>query len=427
MSDLLTNDDPLYAELYDVRREAEAMGNYIDRDPNAEIAALRAQAPIHAGALRDLLGLPHHRRHPLAEGKPKYCALSYAACEAVLRDSVRFSSSIIHHPNPENEKKLGLLEMDGKEHRGYRRALQPIFLKHQADTWWREQWIDVSVDTLVAGLKERDRADLNLDFCARIPVHTITTAIGLAGEDALNFRIAWVKSGGLGRISPEEQRDGAETVELMLSALVAARRAKPADDVISRLIAAELALPGEKVRPLNDREVNLNARLMLIAGGGTSWRQMGIALWALLSHPAAMAAVRNDYAVIERAIEESIRWNSNTSLFCRLATADSVVEGVRIPKGAVVEVWLNAANRDPKVWDNPDAFNLNRPPSTHLGFGIGQHRCLGLNVARVEMVAGITALLDAFPYLRLDPDRPSPFITGGLEQRGVSALPVLLG
>ncbi len=187
MSDILTADDPLYAELYDVKAEAMAFRNYIDFDPSERIAALRAKAPVHAAPLRDLLGLPEHKRHALAEGKPKFCALSFAACEAVLRDHKTFSSTIVHHPNPRDEKTMGVLEMDGGEHRAYRRALQPIFLKHQTEGWWRTQWIDAAVETLVAQLKTRERAELNLDFCARIPVHTITTAIGMNGDEALEI------------------------------------------------------------------------------------------------------------------------------------------------------------------------------------------------------------------------------------------------
>ena len=93
----------------------------------------------------------------------------------------------------------------------------------------------------------------------------------------------------------------------------------------------------------------------------------------------------------------------------------------------MIELWLNAANRDPSRWENPERFDLHRPVQNHLGFGIGQHRCLGLNVARQEMEVGIGGLIDAFPGLRLDPDAAVPFITGGLEQRGPSGLPVLLG
>ena len=426
MSDVLLADDPLYEELYDIRREAEAMGNFVAEDQTDAIAGLRAQAPVHAGSLRSLLNLPVHERHKLAIGKPRFCALSFDACEEVLRDSKRFSSRIVHHPSPSEEKSMGVLEMDGPEHRAYRRALQPIFLKHNAEVWWRHGWIDKTVERLVEGLKQRKTADLNLDYCARIPVHTITTAIGLSGDAALEFRLAWMKSGGVGRVPPEEQRAAAQQVEAILFALIEARRAEPADDVISRLMASELALPGETVRTLTDREVMLNARLIMIAGGGTTWRQMGITLLGLLSDPDQHAEVRADRSLLPLAIEESARWCSNSGLFCREVMHDTELAGVAMPKGAVIELWLNAANRDPSRWENPERYDYRRPVVNHIGFGIGQHRCLGLNVAHQEMIAGIGGLMDAFPNLRLDPDYPTPFITGGLEQRGPSALRVRL-
>lgn len=426
MSDTLTADDPLYAELYDVKAEAMAFRNFIDFDPGEPIAALRAKAPVHAAPLRDLLKLPEHKRHALAEGKPKFCALSFAACEAVLRDHATFSSTIVHHPNPRDEKTMGVLEMDGGEHRAYRRALQPMFLKHQTEGWWRAKWIDDSVARLVEGLKTRDRAELNLDFCARLPVNAITTAIGMNGDDSLRFRMAWIKANGVGRLPAEEQRAAAVEVETLLLDLVAKSRAAPSDTIITKLIEAELHLPDEEPRALDDREVMLNAKLILIAGGGTTWRQMGIALLALLSDRDQYEAVRADRALLNAAIDESIRWNANSALFCRQATTDTELEGVAIPNGGVVEVWIPAANRDPARWDRPELYDLHRKPVTHLGFGIGQHRCLGLNVAQAEMVAGISALIDAFPDLRIDPAAPQPFITGGLEQRGVSGLPVLL-
>ncbi len=426
MATLLLSDDPLYEELYDVRLEAIAMRNYVEHDQTEAIAALRAKAPVHKGKLRELLGLAEHERYDHEPGQ-RYCALSYDACEEVLRDSKRFSSSISRNPNPANEKMMGVLEMDGGEHRAYRRALQSIFLQHNAETWWRTKWIDGAVEQLIEQLKHRDKADLNLDYCARIPVHTITTAIGLDGEAALEFRMAWLKSGGIGRVPPEQQRAAAQQVERMLLDLVERRRAVPQDDVITRLIAAELALPGEAVRPLTDREVMLNARLIMIAGGGTSWRQMGLALLGLLSNPDQFADVRADRNLLPVAIEESARWCANSGLFARLVTADTELEGVALAQGDVVELWLNAANRDPARWENPQLFNLHRPVQNHLGFGIGQHRCLGVNVARQEMVVAIGALIDAFPHLRLDPDVATPFITGGLEQRGVSGLRVLLG
>ena len=426
MNDVLTTDDPLYTELYDVRREAEVMGNLVEIDPYPPIAALRERAPVHKGFLRQLLGLPEYYRHVMAAGREGFSALSFEACEAAFRDHVRFSSRISHHPNESDEQTMGVLEMDGPIHRSYRRALQPMFLKPQAFGWWRTRWIDEIVANVVERLHGRDRAELNLDVCARIPVHTITRAIGLEGNDALTFRDAFVKSGGLGRFPPEVQKAAAETVDRMLRELIARRRAEPGDDVVSRLIATEVRLPDGSERPLNDREVVINCRLIMIAGGGTSWRQLGITLWALLTHPDQYEAVKADRSLVANAIEESTRWNPTAPVFSRLVAEDTEFHGVPMPAGAVLEICLGAANRDPARWDNPDAYDLHRPIQPNLAFGIGQHRCLGINVAHAELTAAMNALFDAFPNMRLDPDQPAPFLTGGLEQRGISALQVLL-
>lgn len=113
-------------------------------------------------------------------------------------------------------------------------------------------------------------------------------------------------------------------------------------------------------------------------------------------------------------------------VFHRLVVEDTDLCGVPMPAGAALEIHLGAAIRDPARWENPDAFDIHRLVMSHLGFGIGQHRCLGLNVAHGKMAVGIGALFDAFPTMRLDPDAPAPLITGCFEARSISALPVLL-
>ena len=97
------------------------------------------------------------------------------------------------------------------------------------------------------------------------------------------------------------------------------------------------------------------------------------------------------------------------------------------PRAPCLDICLGAANRDPTRWENPDEFILHRPFQQHLGTGIGAHMCLGRFVAQAEMTVTINRLLDHFPDMRIDPAAPAPTITGGLEQRGVSSLPVLLG
>lgn len=424
--EVLLGDDPLYKELYDVRREAEAMGNLVEEDMGPAIAALQAAAPVHKGKLRELLGLPPHDRHVLAAGRQHYSALTYEACEAALRQPKVFSSRVSHHPNEHDELAMSILEMDGSMHRSYRRTIQPKFIMPEALGWWRQHKLDAIVGRLIERMNGWDRAELNLDFCARIPVYTITTAIGMEGDDALVFRDAFVKSGGLANIPVEVAREASATVQRMLLDLIAARRAEPRDDLISFLLAARLQLKDQDPRPLTDREIMHSARLVMVAGGGTSWRQMGIALWALLSHHEQLEQVKADRGLIDQAIEESLRWNPTAPLFYRMVMADTEFMGQTMHEGDVLELGLGAANRDPSRWADPAAFDLHRPAKTNLAFGLGTHRCLGMNVAKVEMSVGIVALLDAFPDMRLDPAEPAPFLTGGLEQRGISGLPVLL-
>ncbi|MCW1427632.1 cytochrome P450 [Novosphingobium sp. JCM 18896] len=427
-TDVLVADDPLYEELYDVRREAEDIGNAVDVGAiMPQVHALRAQAPVHKGRLRELLGLPHHDRHVRARGRQHYSVLTYEACEAAFRDAQTFSNGVQGNDNPANEKTMGILEMDPPMHRAYRRTIQPKFLMPEAMGWWRTRTIDGIIARLIARMATGNRAELNLDFCARVPVYTITTAIGLSGDEALTFRHAYLHSTSQSRNTTAEDRvRNGKIVEDTLLGLIAARRAEPQDDLISFLTRTKLMMPGEDPRPLGDREIMTHAKLVMVAGGGTSWRQMGITLFALLTHRDQFEAVKADRALLGDAIEEGLRWNPTAPYFYRMVTTDTEFYGHQIAAGSVLELGLGPANRDPSRWENPDVFDLHREKLTNMAFGLGTHRCLGMNVARVEIEAGINALLDAFPNLRLDPAAEAPFMTGGLEQQGVSGLPVLL-
>jgi cytochrome P450 len=402
-------------------------GNLVEEDMNPAMGVLRTRGAVQKGGLRELLGLPDHVRGASAAGRQRYTVLTWEACEEAFRNpKQQFSSSVVHHPNPANEQTMGILEMDGERHKAYRRTLQPMFLKPRTLTWWRQRWIVDITETLIARLKKQDRAELNLELCARVPVHTVTRAIGMDGDDALIFRNAMLKSSAPRAMPAEERKAASDTVDRMLLELVAKRRGEPGDDVASGLLKAELTLPDGTTRLLTDREIAINCRLVMLAGGGTSWRQFGITLWALLTHRDQLEDVKADRSLIEPAIEESLRWNTTAPMFNRLVMGNASLAGVEIPDGSVLDICIGTANRDPSRWDNPDAYDLHRPSKPHLGFSIGQHRCLGMDVARSEINLGINRLLDEFPDVRLDPDAEAPFLTGGLEQRGMSAIPVLL-
>ena len=212
----------------------------------------------------------------------------------------------------------------------------------------------------------------------------------------------------------------------ILEPIVAARRTAPQDDLISVLTEAEYTDEDGVSHRLSDPEIYSFALLLLAAGSGTTWKQMGTTITVLLQRPEVLDAVRSDRQLVRVAIEESLRWMPTDPMFSRHVTGDVDFFGAHIPKGSVLHLCLGAGNRDPARWERPDEFDIRRPPKPSLAFGNGPHVCLGMHVARAEMAVGINALLDRLPSLRLDPDvEPPRYI--GMYERGATAIPVLFG
>jgi cytochrome P450 len=275
--------------------------------------------------------------------------------------------------------------------------------------WWITNWIDETVHALVDAFQTDGRAELNIDFCAAIPVLTITSSFGIPVDQALEVRSEFT--------NPDRMIE-------ILEPIVAARRAVPGDDLISVLVEAELTEEDGSRHRLSDAEIYSFAILLLGAGSGTTWKQMGITLTALLRDPDVLERVRTDRGLLRAAIEESLRWEATDPMFSRWAAVDTTLAGVEIPKGSVVHLCLGAANRDPSRWERPDEYDIDRPLRSSQGFGSGPHICLGMHVARAEMATGIGALLDRLPNLRLDPDADVPEIIG-LYERGATEINVL--
>ena len=422
MTDGLLARDRRYESLFDVSAEAEAMGNTVPFDLNVAMNDLRAQGPVLEGSLRDLLGL--EGRNPYETERPTYTALSFAACDRAFRENELFTSFAYNDmPGIRNMGSI-LLNKVGDDHRRLRTATQSSFLKPVSLNWWRPNWIDDTVDMLLDGMGGHDHSDLNMSLCARLPLHVVTRGVGLNGEDALDFRTHLLRSLGNHRCTPEERQTSAAEVARMLRVLVQARRQTPGQDVVSNLIEADFRDGEGTVRKLTDEEILGFSRHLLLAGGGTTWRQLGITLYALLAHD-LWSVCAKDRTKVDDAIEEAMRWNATGPTFPRLVIADVELEGIRIPAYSRMDICLGAANRDPLRWDEPDRFDIFRPKQVHLGFGMGPHLCLGQHVARQMMSVAINRLLDRFPAMRLDPAAPAPRLTGGLEQRGMSAIPVL--
>lgn len=413
MSSTQTLDRNRLRELFDLRSSYNThSGGDFQTDPYPIWKSLREQAAVHEGTVHELTGypgaasfqgLPHpDRRH--------YSVFSYAACDSVYRNDTVFMSS----PDGILAEGVGtessMLSMDGQQHRRYRGLVQPSFVPAKAQ-WWITNWINQTVHTLIDEFADEGRAELNVDFCAAIPVLTITGSFGVPVEQALVIR--------------ESISQPARMIEI-LAPIVAARRAQPQDDLISVLVEAELKDEDGVTQRLSDIEIYSFAILLLAAGSGTTWKQMGITLAALLQRPEVLAAVKQDRELIKGAVEESLRWMPTDPMFSRYAVQDTELNGVPIEKGAVVHLCLGAANRDPARWENPDEFDIYRQRKASFAFGGGAHICLGMHVARAEMTVGIGALLDRLPNLRLDPDAEPPRYIG-MYERGATAIPVLFG
>lgn len=305
--------------------------------------------------------------------------------------------------------------MNGPEHRRYRTLVQPSFVPPKAK-WWIDNWISQTVSELIDGFAGDRRAELNVDFDAAIPVLTITGSFGIEVSDALDIREALEGRYGESAVAVLEQ---------YLAPIIVDRRADPKNDLISVLCQATLTVD-EDTQQLSDAEILSFSHLLLSAGSGTTWKQLGITLTALFTRPEMLDAVRRDRSLIKPAIEESLRWCPTDPMFSRYAAEDTELGGHDIPEGAVVHLCFGSANRDPSRWADPDTFDLARTPKPSLGFGGGPHICLGMHVARAEMHIAIDALLDRLPNLRLDPDEAAPEIIG-MYERGPTAIPVVWG
>lgn len=425
MANTLTADDPRYREMFDAAKEAATFGAAVEGDLTGAMSALRNQAPVMKGSLRQLLGVKA-LHESFNRPREHYTFFSFKLCDRAFRENLIFSSEVYKESPGVQSLGRTILEMVGEEHLRYRSVVQPMFIKPRAMTWWKQNWIDEAVTALLDRFNGRDGADLNMELCARLPVHVVTRGIGMSGEDALTFREHLLRGTvGSRGLSAEDKAHALGEVARMLKDLITARRAEPRDDVVSGLIKNDFKLAEGGSRKLTDEEIFGYCRLIMLAGGGTTWRQLGITLHALLTNYPFWEACREDRKLVERAIDEAARWRPTDPTFPRLIMQDMEVEGVALPAGARVDLCLGAANRDPARWDNPDTYDLFRPAQYHLGFGLGPHQCLGMNVAKQEMVTAINGLMDRFPNMHLDNSEPAPQLVGGLEQRGLSSVPVL--
>ncbi len=399
--------EQLFDDLEDFGAFDDAVSGDV-RDPYTELARLRREEPIQR---LDVSGMPHE------ESKPVFIVYRYEEAQQMLRDNETFSSAaVIAAFGPVLGERV-MLGMDEPVH-GRLRSLVSKAFSQKALARWEDELVGPVGNSLIDKFAANGKADLVKEFTFDYPSQIIAGLLGLPREDYPQFQrwsislLSWI-------LNPERGLAASAALCDYFAPILEARRAEPRDDLISGLAQAEI--DGQK---LEDEEIYSFLRLLLPAGVETTYRSLGNLLFAMLSNPAQVEAIRADRSLLPQAIEEGVRWEPPLLTITRVATCDTELGGIPIPAGSTVMPMLGAANRQEDRYPNPDTFDIFRPPRGHLGWGHGVHVCLGMHLARLEMRTAINLLLDRLPNLRLDPDGNDPHIRGQVF-RSPTSLPVL--
>jgi len=312
---------------------------------------------------------------------------------------------------------MSIIYMDPPRHRKYRTLVRPSLARRRIaslEPWIRELSRDMLGEMAVDSVSDFVEA-----VAVPLPIYVIARLLGVPASDHVNFR-KWSDAAieAATELTPENGELVAELL-VYLQEIVIERRQRPADDLISVLVHSEI--DGEVI---DEQDLIMFCFTLLVAGNETTRNLLSAGTWALATHPDARRALASDPSGVPVAVEEMLRWESPIAGFMRTATRDVVVRGRDVAEGDSLLLLYAAANRDEEVFGNDaESFVLTRWPNPHLAFGIGEHFCLGANLARLEARIFFEELLARHPDFELaaDPERfPSTLV------RGLSTLPISL-
>lgn len=350
--------------------------------------------------------------------RPVFTLFKYDDVMAVMRDASNYTSGFIAEGLGAFFDGLILTAMDGDAHKSMRTLLQPVFMPETVNRW-KETKIDrVIREEYLQPMVASKKADI-MEFALYFPIRVIYSLIGFPEDrpEEIEQYAAWALAILAGpQVDPEKAAaargaamEAAQALYDVVKVVVAQRRAEGAtgDDLISRLISAEY-----EGRSLDDHEIATFVRSLLPAASETTTRTFGTLLTLLLERPELLARIRADRSLVNKAIDEAVRYEPVATFKVRQTAKDVVIRGVSIPKGAMVSCIVSSANRDEDAFENADTFDIDRRAKPSFGFGFGPHMCIGQFVAKTEINCALNAVLDLMPNIRLDPDKPAPEIIG---------------
>ena len=259
---------------------------------------------------------------------------------------------------------------------------------------------------LLDGIDAAQPFDLISSYAFELPVQVISEMLGVPAGDRRYFR-NWSQAlaAAIDFTNSEEPllRANKATVEMRdyLLRLIAAKQAEPGDDILSALLQA-----GQDGGRLTLDEVFATCGLLLFAGHETTVNLIGNGTLALLRHPDQLAALKARPELLPNAVEEILRYDSPVQATTRRAAQEIALGDAVVPAGAEVTLVMGGANRDPRVFERPDDFDITRQNIRHLAFGAGIHYCVGAPLARMEGEVGLSALFERLPGLSLEGTPP---------------------
>ncbi|MGU3586915.1 cytochrome P450 [Rhodococcus sp. C26F] len=326
----------------------------------------------------------------------------YADVHAALTDWQTFQSaagvglSNFRYEKPWRPPSL-LLEADPPHHDAPRTVLTRILGPRTLRTL-RDRWMADAADLVDQVLARGDEFDAVTDLAAAYPLRVFPDAVGISDTGRENLLPYGDHTfNAFGPVNSLVERGTHRIGDL--SSWINAQCARDAlsDDGFGAQIWAA-ADRGD----ITHAQAPLIVRSLLTAGVDTTVNGLAAVLYAFATHPDQWHAVRRNPSLARTAFDEAVRWESPVQTFFRTATRDIEIGGVTIPDGRKILMFLGAANRDPRRWDRPDAFDLERDPSGHVGFGMGIHQCVGQHVARLESEALLTAMAARIETIELD-------------------------
>jgi cytochrome P450 len=359
---------------------------YVDGVPHDVFAELRRTKPVY------FQEMPR---------EPGYWAvLKHADVVHVAREPVLFSASeggvVLENLDPEALEMMRhmLLAMDPPRHVDYRRPLAPSF-KARVIAGMEGTVRGICRDIMSEAREKRD-VEFVHDVTSSLPSRVIGQLMGLPAEDLpMIHRLAEKNTSG--QDADYANADNSGSIEMAMYAIefAARRRTEPArEDLTTLILGTEFG--GER---MSDIDFGSFFVQLVTAGNDTTKTMLSSGLLALLEHPDQLQQLRDDPALVTGAVEEILRHANPLHYFRRTATADTVLRDVEIKAGDKVAMYYTSANRDDEVFDDPDRFDIHRSPNPHLSFGIAEHFCLGVHLARLEGKVFFEELLTTFPTI----------------------------